>query len=89
MKRIGDIQVGISGQPFGAECHPSMSPMPQFALGRSLENKNLPSVQFRGTQYDNPVMTRRVILDNLAQNITAKWSSTKDSQQFKGYDRWV
>ena len=84
MKWVGGIQVRTSGQPFGAECHPSMLSMPQLGP-RSLAN-DLPSVQLRSTQYDDPVVTRRVILDDLVQNVAAKWSSTEDGQYFKGYD---
>lgn len=64
-------------------------PTSQLVRGASSVANDLPSVQLRGTQYDDPVMTGRIVLDNLVENIAAKRSSTEDGQYFKRYDRWV
>ena len=48
--------------------------------------RNLPSVQLGRTEYDDPVVPRRVIINELFDNVAAQGSSAQDGQKFEGDD---
>lgn len=50
------------------------------------EGRILPSIEFSGRDNDDPVMPRRVVFDELADNITTQRSHTEDGEEFKRDD---
>lgn len=61
----------------------------QIGLGPISRTNDLPSIQLRSAQYDDPVITTRVILHNLAQNIATEWTGTEHNHYFNGYERRI
>ena len=49
----------------------------------------LPAIYFRSTQDNDPVVPRRVALDELSQDITTQRSSTEHGQNFERYHAGV
>ena len=49
----------------------------------------LPSVKFSGRQNDDPVVSRRVVPDELADDISTQRSGAEDGKDFEGDDDWI
>ena len=50
---------------------------------------NSPSIKLGGREDDDPVVTCRVILDELVEDVAREGPGTEDSEELKGDDRWV
>ncbi len=85
IKRVRGIEVRASSQPLGVECHPSTNQIFNCSNNRSTSDvRKLPSVQLGRAEYDDPIVPRRVIINELFEDIAAQGCNAQDGQQFKG-----
>jgi len=63
-------------------------PLRAFSRHRNSE-RTLPSVKFSSRQNDDPVVSRRVILDQLADNVATQRTDAEDGEDLEGDEVWI
>jgi len=66
---VRGVKVGASGEPFRTESHPPTQSSALQAFSRYKKERSSPSVKFGGRQNDDPVVPRRVVLDELTDDV--------------------